>query len=82
MVGGPARASVLAAIARSIEEMRGRGTPVEETTALADVGIDSLDLVELGMMMESEWSVELRAEDHDAVRTVGDLVELVLRRAR
>lgn len=39
-----------------------------------DLGADSLDLFELVMALEDEYSVEIPAEDLQAMATVGDVI--------
>lgn len=49
-----------------------------ETNILEDLEADSLDIVELSMSIESEFSLdEMQEEDLKGLRTVGDLVDLV-----
>ncbi len=45
-----------------------------ETRFKEDLGTDSLDLFELVMTLEEEYSVELPAEDVQAMATVGDVI--------
>ena len=46
-----------------------------ETTFTADLGADSLDIVELSMALEEEFGVsEMSEEDIAGIATVGDLV--------
>ncbi len=40
-----------------------------------DLGADSLDLFELVMALEDEYSVEIPAEDLQAMSTVGDVMK-------
>ena len=49
---------------------------ISPETKFEDLGIDSLDMVDLLMALEDEFGVELNIEDRE-VRTVGDLIELV-----
>ena len=50
----------------------------EETSFVEDLGIDSLDVVELVMEMEDAFGMdEIPEEDLKKLRTVGDLVEYV-----
>jgi acyl carrier protein len=42
--------------------------------------IDSLDLVELAQIVEDDFGVELKGEDIDGIRTVGQAVDLVVSR--
>lgn len=45
-----------------------------ETTFKEDLGADSLDLFELVMALEDEYSVEIPSEDLEKLVTVGDVV--------
>ena len=44
-----------------------------------DVGADSLDFVELSMILEHEFNVKFTEDDTAQVKTVGDLYELIER---
>lgn len=46
-----------------------------ETSFKDDLGADSLDLFELVMALEDEYSVEIPSEDLANLLTVGDVVE-------
>ena len=49
-----------------------------DTNILEDLEADSLDVVELSMSIEGEFSLdEMQEEDLKGLRTVGDLVDLV-----
>ena len=50
------------------------GIPME-TSFKEDLGADSLDLFELVMALEDEYSVEIPSEDLEKLATVGDVVE-------
>jgi acyl carrier protein len=39
--------------------------------------IDSLDLFELGQIIEEEFKIELKGSDVKDIKTVGDLIEVV-----
>ena len=45
-----------------------------ETSFKDDLGADSLDLFELVMALEDEYSVEITAEDLQNLATVGDVM--------
>ena len=49
-------------------------TLTEETSFKEDLGADSLDLFELVMALEDEYSVEIPAEDLQNLLTVGDVM--------
>jgi len=42
-----------------------------------DLGADSLDFVELSMLLEREFNVKFSEEDMANVKTVGDLYQLI-----
>ena len=42
-----------------------------------DLGADSLDFVELSMMLESEFNVKFSEDEMANAKTVGDLYELI-----
>lgn len=49
---------------------------VTETSSFKeDLGADSLDLFELVMALEDEYSVEIPAEELEKMSTVGDVME-------
>ena len=49
--------------------------------SLEDLDIDSLDLVELAQIVEDEFGVELRGDDVKDVKTVGEVIDLVVTKA-
>lgn len=50
---------------------------VPEASFVDDLGADSLDLVELVMAMEEEFSIEIGDEDAERIRTVQDAIDYV-----
>ncbi len=46
----------------------------EETSFKDDLGADSLDLYELVMNLEDEYSIEIPAEELEGLNTVGDVI--------
>ena len=46
----------------------------EASSFKEDLGADSLDLFELVMALEDEYSVEIPAEDLESLSTVGDVM--------
>jgi acyl carrier protein len=57
-----------------------RGGLSREAT-LEDLDVDSLDLVELAQIVEDEYGVELKGDDVKDVKTVGDVIDLVVAKA-
>jgi acyl carrier protein len=54
-----------------------RGELSREAT-LEDLDVDSLDLVELAQIVEDEFGVELKGDDVKDVKTVGEVIDLVV----
>jgi acyl carrier protein len=56
-----------------VERFGVEASAVAPEAAFADLGLDSLHLVELALAVEEELGVRLTAEDADALVTVGGL---------
>ncbi|MBA2637128.1 MAG: acyl carrier protein [Solirubrobacterales bacterium] len=53
---------------------------ITPTATLEELDIDSLDMAELGQVVEDEYGVEIRGEDAATVNTVSDAVDLIVSR--
>jgi len=51
-----------------------------DTLFVEDLGADSLDVVELMMLMEEEFDIEIDDSDAEAMRTVQDALAYVTKR--
>jgi acyl carrier protein len=49
----------------------------QEAKFIEDLGADSLDVVELVMAFEEQFSVEVPDEDAEKLQTVGDVVKYI-----
>ena len=61
-----------------------RGTERDDLSreaTLESLDIDSLDLVELAQIVEDEYGVELKGDDVKDVKTVGEVIDLVVAKA-
>ncbi len=47
---------------------------------LEEVDVDSLDLVELTQVIEERYEIDLESADFKKIKTVGDVVDLVIAR--
>ncbi|MBR6816325.1 MAG: acyl carrier protein [Clostridia bacterium] len=50
---------------------------INEETALKDIKMDSLDLVEIIMAVEDTFGITIDSEQEENIHTVGDLIALV-----
>jgi acyl carrier protein len=48
-----------------------------ESQIVDDLGADSLDVIELLMMFEEEFDIEITDEESEKLLTVGDVVEYI-----
>ena len=64
---------VAAILAKQLDVEEESITP--ETNLVDDLGADSLDLFEMVMALEDEYSVEIPAEDLQNLLTVGDVMK-------
>ncbi len=69
---------------RVTEAVASFGPEPEDVTLDAtfeSLDVDSLDIVELSQVIEDEFGVELKGEDAQRLKTVGDAIDLVVARA-
>lgn len=62
-----------------LEEIGAEGEVSRDAT-FESLDVDSLDVVELGQMVDDEFGVELDADALKDVKTVGDVIDLVVAR--
>lgn len=78
--GDPRRERVLVLLAERIEEVTGRAADeiTEDTRFREDLGVDSLDAVEISMAMEDEFRMRVGAGQLASLHTVSDAIDLLL----
>jgi acyl carrier protein len=73
--------SVEQVIIDGLNELGAEGEVTRDST-FEDLDVDSLDLVELAQIVEDEFGVELQGEDVKDLRTVGEVIDLVVARSQ
>jgi acyl carrier protein len=73
--------AVFEKIADAIAEIGPDREDVKRDATLESLDVDSLDLVEVGQVIEEEFGVEIKGEDAEKLKTVGDVVDLVVQRS-
>lgn len=53
---------------------------IKRESTLEDLEVDSLDLVELAQIIDDEFGIDLDGEDVKDLRTVGEVIDLVVAR--
>lgn len=54
---------------------------IPEADLREDIGIDSLDVVDMVVVINEEFGIKLQAQDFKGVKTFGQLVELLEKRS-
>jgi acyl carrier protein len=52
--------------------------PITEESNLKDLGLDSLDCIELSIQLESEFEVVIPEEESEKMKTVADAINIVM----
>jgi acyl carrier protein len=73
--------SVEQVIFDGLAEVGAEGEITRDST-FEELDVDSLDLVEVAQIVEEEFGVELQGEDVKDLRTVGDVIDLVVARSQ
>lgn len=64
-------------VIKEVERQTGARAIVAKTRLEEDLGMDSLDHVELVMFIEEEFEIEIDDEKADSIKTVADIIKLV-----
>ena len=48
-----------------------------DSSFVEDLNIDSIDLIELIMMLEEEYNIEFSEDDAERIKTIGDVVNYI-----
>ncbi len=63
---------------RLVEALYGiEDVPADASSRLKELDVDSLQLVEIALIAEDIWGIDLLASDLDTVRTAGDVADLI-----
>jgi acyl carrier protein len=69
------------AVSTSLESFGADPAKIALDATLKDLDIDSLDLAELAQVVEERFGVTLKSTDVKTIVTVGDAIDLIVRRA-
>lgn len=53
-----------------------------ESDIINDLGLDSLDIVDLGMTLEEKWNLIIEDDDMGKIKTVADVVKYIEENAK
>ena len=72
--------AIQARVFEALEEFGAEPSDLALDATFESLDVDSLDLVELGQIVQEEYGVEIKGEDMPKLKTVGDAVNLVAER--
>jgi acyl carrier protein len=64
-------------VSKALEEFGAEPDQIKPDAEFESLDVDSLDLVELAQIVEEEYGVQLKGEDMEGIKTVGQAVDLV-----
>ena len=64
-------------VIKALEEFGAEPDQISPDAEFEALDVDSLDLVELAQIVEEEYGVQLKGEDMEGIKTVGQAVDLV-----
>jgi acyl carrier protein len=73
--------TVFETIADALAEIGPEREQIRRESTFDSLEVDSLDLVEVGQVIEERFGVELKGDDMEKLETVGQVVDLVIERA-
>ncbi|HEV2777017.1 MAG TPA: acyl carrier protein [Solirubrobacteraceae bacterium] len=71
-----------AVVIEALAEFGADPEALSRDATLESVDVDSLDLVELTQVVEDRYAIDLESADFKKIKTVGDVVDLVVARVR
>ena len=76
------RDAIQARVFQALEEFGADPAELAPAATFEALDVDSLDLVELGQIVQEEYGVEIKGEDMPGLKTVDDAVSLVESRVK
>ena len=67
-------------IVDALPEFGVEASDVSRDSTFEDLDVDSLDLTEISQIIEEQYGVTIKGEDARNIKTVGDAVDLVVKR--
>jgi acyl carrier protein len=68
-------------IAEALPQFDVDPSQISRDATFEQLDVDSLDLAEISQILEEEYGVQLKGEDTKQIKTVGDAIDLVVRKA-
>lgn len=72
--------AVEATISGALQRFGVEASGITREATFAQLDVDSLDLAEIGQLIDETYGVQMTSEDLKAIKTIGDAVDLVVSR--
>jgi acyl carrier protein len=66
---------------KALEEFGAEPDEINRDAQFEALDVDSLDLVELAQIVEDDYGVQIKGEEMENIKTVGEAVDLVVAKA-
>jgi acyl carrier protein len=66
---------------KALEEFGAEPDQISRDAKVEELDVDSLDLVELAQIVEDDYGVQIKGEEMENIKTVGEAVDLVVAKA-
>ena len=78
------RSEIAARVIEHIEDKLGfpKGDVKEESNLVDDLGCDSLDLIEMVMDYEKDFTVAISDHESEKIKTVKDVIDLIVEKTK
>jgi acyl carrier protein len=64
----------------ALQELDVEPEKISRDAGFEELDVDSLDLAELATIIDDEYGVKIRSDDMKSLKTVGDVIDLVVAR--
>jgi acyl carrier protein len=68
-------------VTKALEEFGAEPDEINRDAQFEALDVDSLDLVELAQIVEDDYGVQIKGEEMENIKTVGEAVDLVVAKA-
>ena len=74
------REQIEARVFQALEEFGAESDQISPDAEFESLDVDSLDLVELAQIAEDDYGVQIKGEDMESIKTVGQAIDLIVER--
>ena len=80
MAATATREEIEGRVFQALEEFGAEPDKISREAEFESLDVDSLDLVELAQIAEDDYGVQIKGEDMESIKTVGQAIDLIVER--